>query len=425
MKKNLHFPYNPIYSPFSLKQTILTNTKTTRTLIWLIGVFFLLFQFFLQLSSGIVVGAIMHEQNLSALTAGLLSSSFYYVYTSLQIPVGLLYDRYNARILLSVNAVLCALGCFLFAAAPSLPYLFLGRLIIGGGSAFAFIGLSHLLREYYPIKHYAFMIGLSETLGFTITVGAMIGMGAFISSLGWRNFIEYAGMLGLLIAALCWKFIPDNKPIRKIHHDYKQQLILVIKNKLAWINGFFVCLEFSVITVFAAMWAVPFLQLKMHCTIKEASILTSMILLGAGLSCPIIGQLSIYFTQRKPLIYASCISTAILFLIVLYLPTSSLLLIGFFMFAIGLCCGAYMLSYSIANELAPAESLSTSTGFTNTIAMLSAPLLQPLIGYLLDLSSKAHGVYTLGDYQFALFILPMALLLACFLAYALPESSET
>lgn len=401
----------------------LTNHNAAKSIIWLVGVSFLLFQFFLQLSSGIIVGAIMHEQNLSALTAGLLSSAFYYVYTSFQMPVGLLFDRYNTRTLLSLNAALCALGCFLFANGHTLPWLFTGRLIIGAGSAFAFVGLSHLLRQHYPLKQYAFMIGLSETLGFTVTVFGMIGMGSLITSFGWRSFITAAGILGLFITALCWKFIPSHKPEINANHHYKKQFILILKNKLAWVNGIFVCLEFSVITVFAAMWAVPFLQLKLNCDIKIASVLTSMVLLGAGLSCPVFGQLSVYLSKRKPLIHASCLSTAGLLLITLYLPTQNIMLMGVLLFTIGLCCGAYMLAYSIANELAPAESLSTCTGFTNTLAMLSAPLLQPLVGYLLDTFSTEPGIFTLRDYQSALLIIPLALVLASVLTHYLPEKN--
>ncbi|CEG57350.1 MFS transporter [Legionella fallonii] len=403
-----------------------TNSTTvrSRTIIWLVGVFFLLFQFFLQLSSGIIIGSIMHEQKLSALCAGLLSSAFYYVYTSFQIPVGLFFDRYNTRTLLSINAIICAIGCFLFATGHSILSLFIGRLIIGAGSAFAFVGLSHVLRQTYPLKRYAFMIGLSETLGFTITVFGMIGMGSFIGHLGWRYFISGAGFLGLIIASLCWIVIPNYKPVVKITLNYRQQLITIVKNKLAWINGMFVCLEFSVITVFAALWAVPFLQLKLDCTLKAASILTSMTLLGAGLSCPIYGQLSIRLTKRKPLIHFSCLSTAVLLLITLYLPTHNQLLIGFLLFIIGLCCGAYMLAYSISNELAPAESLSTCTGFTNTLAMLSAPLLQPLVGYLLDYFSNTPGVYTLTDYQSALLLIPVLLVVASLLTQYLPEKNS-
>lgn len=394
-----------------------------RIIIWLVGVSFLLFQFFLQLSSGIVIGAIMHEQGFSALTAGLLSSSFYYVYTSMQIPVGLLFDRYNIRFLLSINALLCALGCFLFASGHTLPALFCGRLIIGTGSSFAFVGVTRILRQHFPLKHYAFMIGLSETLGFTITVSGMIGMGALISFISWRYFIAIAGSVGLSIAALCWIFIPSNKPTTSNPQQYKQQLLLMLKNKLVWLNGLFVGLEFAVITVFAAMWAVPFIQLKLNCGIETASILTSMVLLGAGLSCPIYGWLSIRLHKRKPLIHISCLSTATLLFLVLYLPLQSAWLTGLILFLIGLCCGAYMLAFTIANELAPPESLSACTGFTNTLGMLSAPLLQPLIGYLLDHFSGHSGHYSLSDYQSALLIIPLALILASILSQYLPEKA--
>ncbi|RUR10696.1 MFS transporter [Legionella sp. km772] len=392
-------------------------------MIWLVGISFLLFQFFLQLSSGIVVGAIMHEQHFSALTAGLLSSAFYYVYTSLQIPVGILFDNYNTRSLLYLNAALCAVGCFIFASGHSLTLLFLGRLVIGGGSAFAFIGMSHLLRQHFPIKQYAFMIGLSETLGFTLTVIGMIGMGSFIDYFSWRYFIAGAGLLGLIISFLCWWVIPNHRPTKNKTPQYKDHLILILKNKLAWANGLFVGLEFSVITVFGALWAVPFLQLKLHCTIEVAGTLTSMILLGAGLSCPIFGKLAIYFHKRKPLIHLSCLSTATLMMIVLYLPIQSVLLMGTLLFFIGLCCGAYMLAYTIANELAPTEALSTCTGFTNTLAMLSAPLLQPFVGYLLDVFNTDGGPYSLANYQEALFIIPLALILASLLSQILPDKT--
>lgn len=400
-----------------------TSSSSKRTIIWLVGVSFLLFQFFLQLSSGIVIGAIMHEQKLSALVAGLLSSSFYYVYTSLQIPVGFLFDRYNIRTLLSGNALLCALGCLLFAYGPNLGSLFCGRLIIGAGSAFAFVGLARVLRHHFPLQQYAFMVGFSETLGFTVAVLGMISMGSLIHYINWRYFIATASIVGFFIAGLCYVFIPSSTSTITHTLHFKEQLVNMLKNKLIWINGLFVGLEFSVITVFAAMWSVPFLQLKLHCHLKMAGILTSMILLGAGLSCPLFGWLSIRLPRRKPLIHVSCISTACIMCFILLVPYTNLVFAGALLFCLGLCCGAYMLAFTISNELAPVESLSACTGFTNTLGMLSAPLMQPLIGYLLDIMSGHSGHYTLQDYQWVLASIPLALILASILSQYLPEKN--
>ena len=81
-----------------------------------------------------------------------------------------------------------------------------------------------------------------------------------------------------------------------------------------------------------------------------------------------------------------------------------------------------MLAYSISNELTEPHLQSTATGFTNTLAVLSAPLLQPLVGYLLDRVNDT-GNYNLLDYQKALLIVPVSLLIASALVFFLPEKT--
>ncbi len=404
-----------ISTPTTLKSSV-------RLGIWLIGVSFVLFQFFLQLSSGVVIGSIMHDMHLSALTAGILSSALYIVYTSLQIPVGILFDKQNTRTLMAVNALLCSIGCFVFAASYSLFGLFVGRLLIGTGSAFAFIGLSHLLRQHYPLRQFAFMIGLSETLGFAATVIGMIAMGTLIATCGWRGFINTAGTVGVLIAFLSWKYIPNSYPQIQPARHYGKQLLQILTNGKAWINGFFVGLTFTVVTAFGALWAVPFIQVKLGCNLQQASMINAVFFLGTALSCPLFGVLATQLSKRRPLILSSCLSTSTLLLVLLYMPIKSHLLMGLLMFLMGICCGAYMLAYTIANELAPAGSLSTCTGFTNMLAMITTPLLQPLIGYLLDVLNNT-GVYTLANYQIALLTIPVSLIIACILVFFLPEKS--
>jgi MFS family permease len=393
------------------------NTKK----IWLVGVSFVLFQFFLQLSSGVVLGAIMQELSFSAFKIGLLSSAFYYVYTGLQIPVGLLFDKSNARILLTFSVLFCSLGCLIFAKSYHFSSLIIGRLIIGAGSAFAFVGLSHLIRLYFPLKQFAFLMGLSETLGFLMTALGIISLGGLIQFWGWRFFIGMTCILGILIAICIWNYIPDTNNKDLVKNPVFNNLKSILASRINWLNGIFVGLTFSVITVFAAMWAVPFIQIKLSCSLMDASILDAMIFLGAAISCPLFGYLHKELLYRRPLMFLSCISTLILLIIVLYAHISNNILLGFLLFLIGLCCGSYMLSFAIANEIAPKNAASTNTGFTNTLGMLSAPILQPIIGYFLDLNALYKGMYSLDDYQRALLIIPFCLLLAGVLVFFLPE----
>lgn len=389
--------------------------QTTRFNCWLIGVLFVLFQFFLQLSSGVIIGSIMEEQGLSALTAGLLSGSFYVVYTALQIPAGVLFDQKNARTLLSSTALLCAMGCTIFSKSTHLSGLFVGRILIGAGSSFAFVGLSHLIREYFPAQRFAFLIGLSETLGFVATAIGMMGMGAFIAHWGWSTFMSGASIIGFIIAVFCWRLIPNSTP-HPSNTDVQHEFYAVITHPKLWINGLFAGLSFSVVTVFGALWAVPFIQIKLNCDMQHASLLCAAFFIGAGISCPLFGILANHVKRRERLLLSSCLLTAFLLLTLLYLPTHSELAIAGLMLMTGVCCGAYMLAYSISNELTPRHLQSTATGFTNTLAVLFAPILQPLIGYFLMI----HGAYTLATYQHALLIVPASLFIASLLVLLLP-----
>lgn len=387
--------------------------------IWAIGVSFVLLQFFLQLSSGLIIGSIMHDSALSAFEGGVISSAFYYVYTCLQIPVGMLFDRYSPKYLLSVNALLCGLGCLLFSHSDHVFFLILSRMLMGMGSAFAFVGLSHLLRQFFSLRRFALMIGLSETLGFLTTVFGVLGLSSLITYWGWRKILMLIGYMGFLIAYLCWQYIPLRYP--KKPSASSQQLSHLITNRKLWINGIFVGLSFSVITVFGAMWAVPFIQIKAACSLTMASRIDAMIFLGAALSCPLFGYLASYFSRRKPLMLISCLLTAGLIVIFLYFPIHNYVIFGVLMFFIGLCCGSYMLAFSIANELAPTELLSTCAGFTNTLAMLTAPLLQPALGFLFDQLQTTHYQTTLENYQLMLSVIPLSLLMAGGLVCLLPE----
>lgn len=392
--------------------------------IWLVSVLFVLFQFFLQLSSGVIIGAIMQDMSLSALTAGALSASFYIVYTALQIPVGVLFDCKNPRLLLSVTTLLCSIGCFAFASSYSLPGLFVGRTLIGIGSAFAFVGLSHLLREHFPLRKFSFMIGLSETIGLLATVIGIISLGSIISHWGWRYFIYGASVTGLIISMLAWIYIPAQTAAKTPMKHYQHQVVTILRNKKLWINGAFIGLTFTIVTVFGAMWASSFIQVKLNCSLKDASFINACFFLGTAISCPLFGWLGAQLTRRKPLIFASSLSTTILFLILIYSPTQSYIWTSSLMFMVGLCCGAYILTYPIANELSPAGSLSTCTGFINTLALVTTPLLQPLVGFLLDLFSLTGKDYTLANYQNALLIIPVSLIVACILACYLPEKTD-
>jgi MFS family permease len=87
-----------------------------------------------------MVSDLMEAFSVGAAVLGQLSALYFYPYALLQIPIGVLLDRFGARVLLSGAMAMAALGTIAFGLARSLELAYAGRFLIGAGSAVGFIG---------------------------------------------------------------------------------------------------------------------------------------------------------------------------------------------------------------------------------------------------------------------------------------------
>lgn len=392
--------------------------------VWSVSAVFLLFQFFVQLSSADIVGGLMESFSLNALGAGLLASVYYYIYVALQAPAGILIDRFGPRLLLSLGALVCASGCWIFATAEHLRWAVVGRMIMGAGAAFAFVGSLSLISRWFPIHRFAIMVAVAETLGM---FGAMFGgtlLAHLVFHFGWRASIQGAAILAALISLLLWLVVRDSPPgtvpasAPKTH--FWSDIKLLINNKSAWVNGIYSGLMFAVQTVFIALWGVQFMQIAHGLSLTMAALICNLVFVGVCIGGPVLAWLDGHFAWRRTITVGGALATAVLMSIVLYLPHIPLGVVCVLMVLLGFTNSAYVLTFVIANEVAPSYMRSTSVGFVNMLSVGSAPLLQPLAGFFLAFSSRHGQHYPLHQYQLALTILPVGLLIAAWLARYLP-----
>ena len=115
------------------------------SLICAIGAFFYCYEFVLR----IIPGALQSELSaafghISATTFGQLSAFYYFAYSPMQIPVGMLMDRFGPRRLLTFACLCCTLGSWMFADISSMLVAGCGRFLVGFGSSFAFVACNAL-----------------------------------------------------------------------------------------------------------------------------------------------------------------------------------------------------------------------------------------------------------------------------------------
>lgn len=405
-------------------------------IVWGVSSVFALFQFFLQLSSGAMVNGLMREFNLTALGGGVLASTYYYVYVTLQTPAGLLIDRFGPRRLLSGGAIVCGLGACVFGMSHHVLMAGFGRLLMGGGASFAFVGSLALIGRWFPPERFTMMTAIAETIGMLGSILGSSSLAALIQNVGWRGSMIGAGFFALCLSILLWTIVRDNPPNGQTHltsnspSSFKQllsDLVVLVKNKYAWINGLYSGLTFAVVTVFVALWGIPYLMLAHHISLLMATFICNLVFLGVAIGGPVVGWLDYRFHHRRTILILWACASSSLLMILLQIPTGSLALTMVLMVLLGFFSSGYVLTFGVANEIVPSHLRSTSIGFVNSLSVGTAPILQPIVGLFLNMAAAAaarHGVmvYTVRDYQLALLFIPFLVLVAAVLGFFIPPA---
>ena len=149
---------------------------------WFIATLFVIFQFFLQTASSVLSNSWTVDFSLNKVELGNLSAAFFYSYVFMQIPVGIVYDRFRVKNVLVCAAALLSSGCFILAMAQSYELAMLARVLMGVGSSFGFIGMLKIIIDNFKVNEFAFMLGLSESIGMIVITFGIILLAYFLKS---------------------------------------------------------------------------------------------------------------------------------------------------------------------------------------------------------------------------------------------------
>ena len=154
-------------------QTLLNSSiKNTPKHLWLgvlictVAGLFYCYEFVLRIIPGVLQTEISAAfGHISATEFGQLSAFYYFAYSPMQMPVGILMDRVGPRCLLTAACFCCTIGSFLFMDTNSLIIASIGRFMIGFGSSFAFVGVLFLAMKWVPRQFFSLLVRLVTTLG--------------------------------------------------------------------------------------------------------------------------------------------------------------------------------------------------------------------------------------------------------------------
>jgi sugar phosphate permease len=354
----------------------------------------------------------------SATSLGALAAAYFYVYTVMQIPTGVLVDTYGPRRTVALGMGIAGLGSIVFGWADSLWQAWLGRMLVGFGVAFPFLSILKLYAEWFREREFATMVGVTMLLGNAAAVLSATPLSWLIELTSWRNVFAVIGVFSFVLAVLTWIMVSDKpgdaglpsmselegKDAHPPHEGHWYEgLKQVLKNRETW-SGFWITLGAGgALLTFAGLWGVPYFMDVHGYSRTTAANHTSLVLAGFALGALFSGYLSDRLGLRRPLIVASLFiysASWLPWVLNVAMPTGA----SYALSALtGLSAGGFTVSWACAKELNPPALSGMATSVVNTGIFLGTGILQPVFGWILDRGSRAADDYRIG----------LALLFAC------------
>ncbi|WP_423202770.1 MFS transporter, partial [Legionella moravica] len=381
-------------------------------LMWFFPLSFFAFQFMLRLWPGLMMQEIMTHFAIDAGSFGLLAAFYYYGYAGMQIPMAFLLEKFGARTVVFIFALLCGMGAFIFSYTDSFYLALLSRLMIGAGSAVGFLGISKVVSEWFSSESYAKMIGFSFSVGL---MGAVYGGKPLTQWIQTYNGQQVGFGLALIAISigLC-TYLVVRSPVDQVKKPTQDlqlsNLSSLFSSWIIWTLALANLLMVGALEGFADVWGVPYLMTAYHFDKAESASLISFIYIGMIFGGPVLAFLSKKLGNYCVIgMCGAGLALAFMLLVSNSLMNSWLLSLLFFI--IGLMCCYQVIVFAAGSTLVSYKQLGITIAFLNCINMLGGSFFHTLIGRVMDwswdgsLNPEGMKQYSVASFQHALTVI--------------------
>ena len=409
---------------------LLTDPRKRRWLGWgSLAVVFLLVNVH-RLSTAVLSERLTTDFAISAAQLGTLHASFFVVYALVQIPTGVLADRYGPRVVGATGAVVLSGGAIAFTLSDGYLVAFLSRALVGLGSGVIFITMLRFCANWYRVDEFGTMAGLTAGIAGLGAIVATTPLAVAVSRFGWRPTVFALAVLGFLAGVAVFALArssPADAGLDPIENVPEQPSVSLaetagylrelLTDREQWLLAVIFFSGMGTILTIIGLWGVPYLVVVHGLSVTAASYYTLLGSVGILVGAPAVGWISDRIGRRLLPMVVGLGAFALTLAVIPIVGTPPLPVVAVTYFLVGFSLGSVMLSLPIIKEEYPPEASGVATATVNGAGFFGAAVLPAVMGLALDRYRTGDVVagavvYTEFGYRIAFAITTVAVTVA-------------
>jgi MFS family permease len=327
------------------------------------------------------------------------------VYVSLQIPAGLLVDRFGSRTMIVTSGLLLVAGQLLLAFATNLSTAVPARILVGAGDALVFVAVLALIPRWFGAGRVPLLTQLTGIIGQLGQVLSAIPFAALLHSAGWSVAFSSAAALSALVVVLVLAVVRNAPGKAWTPAPSVSARAIGTQLRQVWLRpgtrlGFFghMGTQFSMM-VFVLLWGVPYLVSAQGLSSTTAGALMTIFVFCTILIGPVIGMLTARHPMRRSWLLLGIIAAnvAVWTAVLSFSEPAPLWLLVVLVVVLSADGPGSVVGFDIARTSNPSTSLGVAQSMVNTAGFLATLLVLASMGTILT----ALGGFTAEAFRVA------------------------
>src|SRR5580658_3001383 len=407
-----------------------TSASRTRAfqIAWGLAMCFYFLEYASRSAPAVMIPELTQAFGMTAVGVSAILGTYYYTYSVTSLIAGGALDRVGAKKAVPIGIFILAMGCLLFSASTTTA-AYIGRLLQGAGSAFAFTGAVYLAVHGFSARWLATAIGVTQCVGMLGGSAGQFVVGPLLErGLGWQTVWHWLGIGSLAVGVLLFLIAPSETRPQTAASGRASLLApykVVFSNPQSYLCGAVAGLLFVPTTIGDMTWGVAFFQRDRMFSFHQSVVTGSLVPIGWVIGCPLLGWLADLMGRRKPALIGGAVVMLLASAFITFSTGHRAAEIGCLIF--GIASGAAMIPYTIIKEVNPDEVKGSATGGINFLTFGVTALIGPLFA---DAFGKGitethnHVTHFRDSVVFWIASIVLAILLSAFLPETGPKRKK-